>query len=89
MLILQILGTPNAKKDAIGKIKGNRLKISVKATPDNGKATDYMVDFLAKEFKVSKKNIEVVYGRFQVNKLIKIKSPQQIPKSLVNLIKIG
>ena len=53
VLVLNILGTPSAKRDVIGKPKGKQLKISVTATPVAGKATDHMVRFLAKEFGVS------------------------------------
>ncbi|MDO9067718.1 MAG: DUF167 family protein, partial [Deltaproteobacteria bacterium] len=60
-LVLNILGKPSAKKDAIGKIKGDQLKVSVTASPVAGKATDHMVRFLAKEFGVAAKDIEVVF----------------------------
>jgi len=79
-LVLQILGKPNAKKDVIGKVKGDQLCISVKAVPEGGKATDYMVRFLAKEFDVSVKEITVVTGRMNVNKVLKIKAPKKLPE---------
>ncbi|OGT05916.1 MAG: hypothetical protein A2143_04065 [Gallionellales bacterium RBG_16_57_15] len=78
-LVLNILGTPSAKQDAIGKVKGHQLKVSVTATPVAGKATDHMVRFLAKEFGVASKDIEVVFGRFNVNKQLRIKSPKNLP----------
>ena len=78
-LILNVLGTPCAKKTVIGKPKGNQLKISVTATPENGKATDFMVKFLAGEFGVSSKDITVVFGQFNVNKQLRIKSPKKLP----------
>ena len=78
-LVLNILGKPNAKQDAIGKIKGNQLKVSVTATPVAGRATDHMVRFLAKEFGVTANDIEVVFGRFNVNKQLRIKSPGKLP----------
>lgn len=79
VLVLNILGTPNAKKDAIGKVKGHQLCISVKAVPRAGKATDYMVRFLADEFDVSTSDIQVVTGRMNVNKVLRIKSPKRLP----------
>ena len=78
-LVLNILGTPSAKKDAIGKVKGRQLKVSVTATPVAGKATDHMVKFLAPAFGVSTGDIEVVFGRFNVNKQLRIKAPQKLP----------
>lgn len=79
VLVLNILGQPSAKQDAIGKAKGNQLKISVTAAPVAGKATDHMVRFLAKEFGVPINDIEVVFGRFNVNKQLRIKSPKNLP----------
>ena len=78
-LVLNILGTPSAKKDAIGKAKGSQLKVSVTATPVAGRATDQMVRFLANEFGVAPIDIEVVFGRFNINKQLRIKSPKSLP----------
>lgn len=80
VLVLNMLGTPSAKQDVILKPKGNQLKVSVKAQPQNGKATDYMVDFLAKEFGVSSSAIEVVYGQESIHKQLRIKAPKKLPK---------
>lgn len=78
-LVLNILGTPGAREDAIGKAKGNQLRVSVTAAPVAGRATDHMVRFLAQAFGVTPKDIEVVFGRFNVNKQLRIKSPRQLP----------
>ena len=82
ILVLNILGTPSAKKDTIGKPKGNQLKISVTAAPVGGRATDYMVKWLAKEFGVNKSDIEVVFGRMNINKQLRIKNPQKLLKPI-------
>ncbi|MCI4442509.1 MAG: DUF167 domain-containing protein [Lentimicrobium sp.] len=88
ILVLNILGTPAAKRDVIGKVKGNQLKVSVTESPRAGKATDHMVRFLAKEFQVSTKDIEVVFGRFNVNKQLRIKNiidlPSEVSKEIEN-----
>ena len=77
------MGKPSSKQDVIGKAKGPQLKISVTASPVAGKATDHMVRFLAKEFGVANKDIEVVFGRFNVNKQLRIKAPSKLP-SVIN-----
>jgi uncharacterized protein (TIGR00251 family) len=79
ILVLNVLGTPGAKKDVIGKAKSNRLGISVTAAPEAGKATDHMVRFLAKEFDVPVASITVVYGRYTVKKQLRILAPGQLP----------
>jgi hypothetical protein len=78
-LVLNILGKPSASKDAIGKPYGHQLKVRVTAAPRAGKATDHMVRFLAAEFGVSAGDIEVVFGRMNVNKQLRIKSPKRLP----------
>jgi len=82
-LILNVIGTPSAKRDAVGKVKGTHLKVSVREAPRGGKATDYMVRFLAGEFEVSAKNIQIVSGRFNVNKQFRIKDPQKLPAEIL------
>jgi len=78
-LVLNVLGTPAAKRDAIGKPKGAQLKISVTAAPEDGKATDHMVKFLAREFGVSARHIEVVFGRTSIHKQLRIAAPTKLP----------
>ena len=78
-LVLNILGTPNSKRDAIGKVKGHQLCVSVTAVPRAGRATDHMVRYLADQFGVSVGDIEVVFGRMNVNKQLRIRAPQRLP----------
>lgn len=86
VLVLNVLGTPSAKQDKILKPKGTQLKVSIKKAPEDGKATDYMVKFLANEFGVSANDIEVVYGMTSINKQLRIKSPAKLPSIIVKII---
>lgn len=81
-LVLNVLGTPGASRDAIGKVKGHQLKISVTEAPRVGRATDHMVRFLAEEFGVARSDIEVVFGRKNVNKQLRIKAPKILPAGI-------
>lgn len=60
--------------------------VSVTATPVGGKATDHMVKFLAKEFGVTTKEIAVVFGRFNVNKQLRIQSPVKLPSVIAKVL---
>lgn len=88
VLVFNVLGKPSASKDAIGKVKGNQLKISVTEAPVRGKATDHMVKFLAKIFEVPIGNIEVVFGRMNVNKQLRVKSPKALPDVFRNHVDV-
>jgi uncharacterized protein (TIGR00251 family) len=79
VLVVNILGKPSASKDAIGKPYGKQLKVSVTAAPVAGRATDHMLRFLAPHFGVSASDIEVVFGRMNVNKQLRIKAPAKLP----------
>jgi len=83
VLVLNVLGTPSAKRDAIGKVKGNQLKISVTEAPVGGRATDHMVRFLAKTFGISPSDIVVVYGRMNINKQLRLKNPKKLPSMIL------
>lgn len=78
-LVLNILGKPNAGRDAIGKVVGKQLNVSVTEAPVAGRATDHMVRFLAGRFGVAVHDVEVVFGRFNVNKQMRIRSPATLP----------
>ncbi|PKO59368.1 MAG: hypothetical protein CVU24_15455 [Betaproteobacteria bacterium HGW-Betaproteobacteria-18] len=79
VLVVNILGKPSASKDAIGKPFGKQLKVSVTAAPVAGRATDHMLRFLAPHFGVTASDIEVVFGRMNVNKQLRIKAPTKLP----------
>jgi len=78
-LVLNVLGTPGAKQDKILSARGNQLKISVKAAPEQGKATEYMIKFLTKVFGVKKSDIVLLYGQTTLSKQFRIKSPKKLP----------
>ncbi len=78
-LVVNILGKPAASRDVIGKPKGNQLKVSVTATPRNGKATDHLVRLLAPLFGVPVSQITVVFGRESIHKQLRIAAPTRLP----------
>ncbi len=82
VLVLNILGKPAAARDAIGKVHGTQLKVSVTAAPEAGRATDHMLRFLAPLFGVRVADIEVVFGRENVNKQLRIRAPKRLPAVL-------
>ncbi len=78
-LVVNILGKPAAARDMIGKPKGPQLKVSVTASPRNGKATDHMLRFLAPQFGVPVSQITVVFGRESIHKQLRIQAPTRLP----------
>jgi uncharacterized protein (TIGR00251 family) len=81
-LVLNVLGTAGARRDLIGKVNGDRLKVSVKAAPEAGKATRCMIQLLAKTFGVARADVELVYGETSRKKQFRIHSPTRLPEEI-------
>ena len=79
ILVLNILGRPCARRNAIGRVMGKRLEIHVAENPSRGKATAELVQFLAEVFQVPKSAITVIYGVYSVNKQLRVTAPKYLP----------
>lgn len=69
---LPIKLTPKAKKDAISKIVGERLKVSVTSPPVEGKANAHLIKFLSKKLNIAKSNIIISSGESSSKKVLLI-----------------
>lgn len=78
-LLIRIKVQPKASKDEFCEIMGNHLKVRITAPPVDGKANRHLIKFLAKQFKTSKSQIELVSGETSREKRFRISSPRFIP----------
>ena len=76
---------PRASKDEFGEVQANLLKIRIKAPPVDGKANLHLIQFLAKQFKVPKKQIKIISGETHRNKRVLIENPMRLPESIIEL----
>jgi YggT family protein len=81
-LILQVQIQPRASRDEFAGIVGSRLKIRITAPPVDGRANVHLINFLAKQFGVSKSAVALLQGEKAKTKVICIRSPIKIPSSL-------
>ena len=72
-IILQIKVQPNAKKTELVSRQGDSLKIRVAAPPEEGKANDALIKFLAKLFDIPRSSIEIISGKTTKLKRVKLK----------------
>lgn len=84
-LLLQVLVQPKSSKDQIvgpyvDPLKGSQLKIKIAAAPVDGKANQHLIKFLAKSFKVTKADIDMVSGETSRSKRILIRNPKHLPE---------
>ncbi|MGR3319584.1 MAG: DUF167 domain-containing protein [Candidatus Anammoxibacter sp.] len=70
LLLLKV--QPNAKKNSIVGKHGDRLKISVTAPPDKGKANKAVIKLIATELKVKTSQVSVVSGQTSRDKKVQI-----------------
>ncbi|HJD59976.1 MAG TPA: DUF167 domain-containing protein [Rickettsia endosymbiont of Omalisus fontisbellaquei] len=85
--LLSLKVKPNSKQNLISDfvIINNipYLKLSIKAVPEQGKANEEIINYLAKEWKLSRNNIEIIKGHTNSLKTILIKN---IDENYLNLI---
>jgi len=78
-LILVCHLQPKASKSEFAGLHGDALKIRIQAPPVEGKANTELIKFLAKQFAVSKRDIEIISGELNRHKRVRITSPANIP----------
>ena len=69
---------PNAKRDEICGLLGDRIKIAITAQPIDGKANEALIKFLSKKFKIAKSCISITKGLTSKDKTIVIDSETEI-----------
>lgn len=83
-LILRLHIQPRAKRDEIAGPHGERLKVRIKAPPVDGKANQYLLGFLARQFRVPRACVTLETGASGREKRIRIHQPV-IPPELLHL----
>ena len=73
---------PNASRDRIVGWLGDRLKISVTAPPERGRANRAVIDVLAAALDVPRSRIRVVSGGKTPSKIIEVGGPETLAGKL-------
>jgi uncharacterized protein YggU (UPF0235/DUF167 family) len=50
------------------------LKLSIKTIPENGKANQAVIDFLSRNWKIAKNNLEIINGHTNSLKILSVKN---------------
>ena len=72
MQIIEVKVKTNAFKNEVKLIDNKKLFVKTTATPEKGKANKQVILLLAKFYKISKNQLEIVRGLKSKNKVIKI-----------------
>lgn len=81
-LTLRLYIQPKASRDEIVGLHHDELKIAITAAPSDGKANEYLIYFLSKQFKVNKRKIIIHKGACSRHKSVTISGLAQLPSQL-------
>jgi len=81
-LLLRLKVQPKASKDEFCEVMDNSLKVRITAPPVEGKANRHIIKFLARQFKVSRSQIEQISGVTSREKRFKVSKPGHLPTAL-------
>ncbi|HEU0120336.1 MAG TPA: DUF167 domain-containing protein [Bryobacteraceae bacterium] len=62
-----------ARTEMAGEMADGTVKIRVKAVPEDGKANEELCQFLAKHYRVSRADVEIVAGATSQRKRLRIR----------------
>lgn len=78
MIHLLIKVKPGSGKDEITVDAQNTISIKIKAKPIDGEANEYLIKYMAKEFNISKANIQLEKGATSRLKRIALNMDQSL-----------
>ncbi len=90
-ILLYVKVAPHSSKNKIaGKFVDEKnqewLKVNITAVPEDGKANEELIKFLAKTLKISKSTIEIIRGETARMKVVKFEQSAVIFDALKSLI---
>lgn len=81
-LLLAVKARPGARADRIRGVAGGFLLVDVAAPPEDGRATERLLGFLAESFGVARREVALVAGAHARWKRIRVHRPARIPAGL-------
>lgn len=71
-IIINIKVEPRSSHSGITGPYGEGLKVKLTSPPVEGRANEELIEILAKEFKISKKDVEIISGKKSKNKIVRL-----------------
>ncbi len=85
-LRLRLYVQPKASRDNWVGLHGDEIKVAITAPPVDGKANSHLQKYLAMCFNVAKSDVEIEKGQLGRHKTVLIRTPQQLPELIKNLL---
>ena len=67
-----VRATPRAKKNKIGGVTGDALKVYVMPPPEDGRANDAVVEVIADALGIKRRQVEIISGGTNRNKVVRV-----------------
>ena len=80
---LRIRVIPRARQAEFGSVRGDRLVIRVNSPPTQGKANARLRQFLAGAFGCRQRDVELVNGEHDRDKVVRIHGSRMVPAELL------
>lgn len=78
-VLLRLHVQPGARTTGFAGMHGDRIKLRLSAPPVEGRANEYLREFLAGQFGVSKSVVTVESGASSRQKTVRIEAPTKLP----------
>lgn len=79
---------PNSKIDKVIVNSDGSLRIKIKAPPVDGKANEYLLNYLSEIFALPKKNISIISGFTNSHKRINIVAEEKHIQYIISKLKV-
>ncbi len=87
-MLLSIQVKPNSKVDHIEVDESGNLKVKIRAQPVDGKANQYLIEYIARFFNVSKTKVTLLKGSTNRYKRLEIVGNEVDLLQLIEALKI-
>ena len=77
-LTVNIKVEPRSSRSGIVGPYGDALKVKLTSPPVEGKANKELIEMLAKEFGITKKDVEIISGQSSKNKVVRLNGVKSI-----------
>lgn len=81
-LILALRIQPRARDDGFGDVLRDELRVRLRAPPVDGKANARLIAFLAAEFGVPRRRVQILSGHHARSKVLRIDAPARLPQDI-------
>lgn len=82
-IVLTLHVQPGAKRSEVAGVHGDALKIRLAAPPIEGRANEALLRFVAEQFAVPLRNVELMRGAQSRHKMVKVTGSGVSPEALL------